>query len=107
MTTDPTSGVGGTTNSAAALTAASPELDKNAFLTLLVTQLQNQDPTNPMDNAEFINQLATFSSLEKLTEIAESTSSINAFFNGAAEDPASTGETGTDPTTGTSSNGGE
>lgn len=43
---------------------------------LLVTQLQNQDPTKPQDNGEFIQQLATFSSLEKLTEISNKLDAI-------------------------------
>lgn len=40
-------------------------LDKNAFLNLLVTQLRNQNPLEPMDNTEFIAQMAQFSSLEQ------------------------------------------
>lgn len=43
------------------------DLDKNAFLHLLTTQLANQDPLNPMDDREFIAQLAQFSALEQMT----------------------------------------
>ena len=44
-------------------------LGQSDFLKLLVTQLQNQDPMNPVDNQQFIAQLATFSSLEQLISI--------------------------------------
>jgi flagellar basal-body rod modification protein FlgD len=43
-------------------------VDKGSFLTLLVTQLQNQDPLDPVQNTEFISQLATFQSLESQIE---------------------------------------
>lgn len=49
--------------------AASKALDREAFLLLLVEQLKNQDPMNPQDSSEFIAQLATFSSLEQLTNL--------------------------------------
>lgn len=42
------------------------ELDKDAFLKILVTQLSNQDPLSPMEDKDFIAQLAQFSSLEEL-----------------------------------------
>ncbi len=44
-------------------------LGKDAFLTLMVAQLQNQDPLNPADGTEFTAQLAQFSSLEQLQNI--------------------------------------
>jgi flagellar basal-body rod modification protein FlgD len=50
----------------------SDSLGKDAFLNLLVTQLQYQDPLNPMDSADFTSQLAQFSSLEQLNNINES-----------------------------------
>lgn len=45
---------------------ASQELDRDAFMQLLVTQLANQDPLEPVKNEEFVAQLANFSSLEQL-----------------------------------------
>ena len=43
------------------------ELDRNAFLKLFTTQLQNQDPLDPVKNEAFIAQLAQFSTLEATT----------------------------------------
>jgi len=45
------------------------DLDKDAFLRLLTTQLSNQDPLNPMEDREFIAQLAQFSSLEQMQNL--------------------------------------
>ena len=51
-------------------------MDRNDFLNLLVVQLQNQDPVNPMQSAEFSAQLAQFSSLEQLTNINDAMKSL-------------------------------
>jgi flagellar basal-body rod modification protein FlgD len=46
--------------------ATTQSLDKGAFMRLLVSQLENQDPLSPVTNEDFVAQLATFSSLEQL-----------------------------------------
>jgi len=50
---------------------SSNEIDKDMFLKLLVTQLKYQDPLNPADPSEFLSQTATFTSVEKLNQLAE------------------------------------
>ncbi|NCG19843.1 MAG: hypothetical protein GWP91_12615 [Rhodobacterales bacterium] len=52
------------------------ELGRQSFLNLLTVQLQNQDPLNPIKNEDFVAQLATFSSLEQLIGIQESTDAV-------------------------------
>ena len=43
--------------------------DSNVFLTLMLKQLENQDPTEPMDNTQWLSQLAQYSSLEQMTQM--------------------------------------
>lgn len=46
------------------------QLGQNSFLQLLVTQLQYQNPLQPQSNTQFISQLAQFTSLEQMTNVA-------------------------------------
>ena len=67
--------------------APSTSLGKDDFLRLLTTQLQNQDPLNPMDNTAFLAQTAQFSSLEQLQNMNSSLQQLLAQTGGAG--PAS------------------
>lgn len=65
-------GVSSTTSSIAQYTTTSNDtLDKDAFLQLMIAQLQNQDPLEPLDGTDYSAQLAQFSSLEQLNNINE------------------------------------
>lgn len=56
-------------NSSSSSAAAKASVDYNSFLKLLVTQMQNQDPTAPMDATQYVSQLATFSSVEQSVQM--------------------------------------
>jgi len=67
-------------SSAKATDKSTKDVSTNEFLKLLVTQLQNQDPLNPMDNSQFLTQLATFSSMEQLISINQGVTSLSDAF---------------------------
>ena len=58
--------------SSASQKTTNDQLDQSDFLRLLTTQLQNQDPTKPLDGQEFTAQLAQFSTLNVMTDIKTS-----------------------------------
>lgn len=65
-----TNGTQGTT-----LSPASNPLGENQFLMLMMDQLKNQDPLSPDDPTQYLSELASFSSLEQETQVAQSTAS--------------------------------
>ncbi len=54
-------------------------MDKDSFLKLLVTELSHQDPLKPMNDREFVSQMAQFSALEQMKNVASSVNSMKAF----------------------------
>ncbi len=71
---------GGAAQNEQTTSAREKSLGQDAFLRLLTTQLQHQDPLKPQENGEFLAQLAQFSSLEKLTQIEQSIKELTAAF---------------------------
>src|SRR3954451_24678621 len=61
-----------------ASTDANASLGKDDFLKLFVAQLQHQDPMNPMQDGEFMGQMAQFSTLEQITNVAKANDQIAA-----------------------------
>jgi flagellar basal-body rod modification protein FlgD len=57
-------------NAANGIKASSKELDKNAFLSLLVAQLKNQDPTQSQDTNQMVQQMTSFSTLEQMQNMS-------------------------------------
>lgn len=100
MDTGSTSSSSSVDQSVAAAASATSQLGENQFLQLLIAQLQNQDPLNPVDNQDFISQLATFSSLEQLTSINSGVSKLVTIDQGSSGSGSVTDpNAGTDTTT--------
>jgi flagellar basal-body rod modification protein FlgD len=68
----------------AALNATDPLGNEDTFLQLLVSQIQNQDPTAPMDSTTFLTQLASFSQLEQLIAIQQDVAQLDPTTGAAA-----------------------
>jgi flagellar basal-body rod modification protein FlgD len=69
--------------------SAGDTIDQQEFLMLFIAQLQNQDPTNPLDTNGLTQQLAQFSSLEQLFNINSNLETLGATLKGQGVDPLS------------------
>lgn len=76
-------GVTNDTTAAAAAMKKSTGMNKDDFLKLFVTQLQNQDPLNPQDSTEFIGQLAQLTQVEQAYNTNSNLSDLLNLVNGA------------------------
>ncbi len=76
-TTSPVPGL----NSLAVVGKSKQTMDTDGFLKLFVAQLQHQDPNSPMDTADSMNQMASFSMVEQITAMAKESSKIAGSLN--------------------------
>ena len=91
-TVDATNRTTATTDTSSSAAKKTDTLGRDQFLKILLAQLQNQDPTNPIDDREFVTQLATFSSLEQQMNMNESITQMNQIMSTfvAHQDPFTT-----------------
>ena len=78
MTTNSVTATGSPTALTQAQSGQNAELGKDQFLKLFVAQLQHQDPMNPMQDSDFMGQMASFSTLEQVTNMASANEAIAA-----------------------------
>jgi flagellar basal-body rod modification protein FlgD len=87
MSTSTTTGVTGTTGTPTQLdrTDSKGSLGQDAFLKLLVAQMQHQDPLAPTDSSQMMSQMAQFTSVEQLTNLSTSMTALqmNQDFSGS------------------------
>jgi flagellar basal-body rod modification protein FlgD len=76
-TVNSTSSTSSTTTDPLTAAQSGQSLGKDDFLKLLVTQLQYQDPMNPMNDQDFMGQMAQFSTLEQITNLAQGMDQFN------------------------------
>jgi len=77
-------------NSTSGSSVSNVDLSSNAFITLLVAQLQGQNPLNPMDPSQFVTQLVQFNQLDQLMAINQTLANNAAGSTGGSSTPAPT-----------------
>src|SRR5271155_2162537 len=88
----------GTSNNSSSNVASDPsDITSNDFLTLLVSELQNQDPTQPTDPNEYITQLAQVNSLEQLVSINQGIGTLDSAVSGPSSGSSSNSSSNASP----------
>jgi flagellar basal-body rod modification protein FlgD len=101
--TDPSSSANNSSN--APQSGSDPLANESTFLKLLVTQLQHQDPSQPMDGTTFVTQLAQFSDLEQNLAMRQDLDAVSERYLGTTTPPSqSDSSSGGSSSSGTSSN---
>ena len=73
------SGTAPNVNADGTVSSANKDVTQNQFLQLLVTEMRNQDPTQPTDETQTLSQLAQFSSLEQMTNLNQTMTQGNTY----------------------------
>jgi flagellar basal-body rod modification protein FlgD len=89
---NPLSSSSGSTDTTASLAATDSLGNENTFLQLLVAQIQNQDPTAPVDSSTFLTQLAEFSQLEQLIAIQGDVAQLDPTSTTGSSSPSSSSQ---------------
>jgi flagellar basal-body rod modification protein FlgD len=87
----------GTSSGSTSLSSASAsatQVTEQQFLQLLVAQLQNQDPLNPMDGTQFVSQLAQFSELEQMIGVNQGVQQLVTDASGSSSSSSSSSSSG-------------
>jgi len=97
LTSSPSTG-SSSSSSLSSATAQQAQVTEQQFLQLLVAQLKNQDPLNPMDGTQFVSQLAQFSELEQMIGVNQGVQQLVADASGqsssSGSNPTGSGSTG-------------
>lgn len=88
---DSTGSTNGAGNSSGGAASDSSDITANDFLTLLVSELKNQDPTQPTDPNQYITQLAQVNSLQQLISINQGIGTLDGAVSGSSNTSASNG----------------